>query len=413
MIVDKKFFFRILAIRFRLYITDRYRSLWLKCVYRQTCHTADGNRTMKNFRWTLAISLAAVSLFFTTTASDAFSVAEKAQKRRIEIIHYLRFMKPMIMNFPCEPFPDCYIKLKKEKKLKEAPRAAAFAEVKRVYQEGMIYFYEGQYLKAYNRFLDSQSRTEAILEGLSQHYINRTEVMLREAIEKKTEADPTDMTVVDVSIEYGPDSKKRRDFSDLRESPNTSRRYDPKEVHWAQNKWYIEQNVKKGYERLGLARKARGLALQVDKNFKKEQKITPTERQKRIEFYLAAIKLCRQAKRNAAYIYQLKYPYDNYAIFNQFGTTEAGRFEAETTPKIENVSMNWSKNPYVLPKRLHPVFDLRLPAKYRRDASDSRNMVYEEEVDILIRMRYYDKEKRDKIEGLNFKDEGGSANTTP
>lgn len=359
---------------------------------------------MKRFRFNTSFILIIVGLFFVTSHSSAFSVAEKAQKRRMEIIKYLRFMKPMVVNFPCQPFPACYVDLKKQKKLQEAPMVTKFQDVKRVYQEGMVYYYEGQYLKAYNRFLDSQVRTEALLEVLSNEYINRTELMLRESLEKKINADPTDMSVIDVSIEYGPDSRKRRDFSDLREAPSTARRFDAKEVHWARNKFYIEQNLKKGYERLGLARKARTRALNVDRHLRKKERTTPEQRQKRIEYYLGAIKLTRQAKRNAAYIYQLKYPYDNYAIFNQFAQTEAGRFEAVENPKLEEVSMNWSKNPYVLPKRLHPVFDLRLPARYRRDVTDSRNMIYEEEVDILIRMKYYNKERRDKIEGLNYKD---------
>ncbi|MCB1172320.1 MAG: hypothetical protein KDK39_02085 [Leptospiraceae bacterium] len=338
-----------------------------------------------------------------TNTSDAFSVAEKAQKRRIEMIQYLRFMKPMVYNFPCEPFPDCYVAAKKNDKIGELDLIARFSEVKRVYQEGMVYYYEGQYLKAYNRFLDSQVRIEAILERLSQWYINRTEVMMRDALEKKNQDDPEDMSLIDVSIEYGPNSRKRRDFSDDREAPHTARRYDSRETHWARNKWVLENNLAKGYERLGLARKARALGLEVDRKLRKHEKTTPDQREKRIEYYLASIQLARQAKQNAAYIFQLKYPYDNYALMNTYGLSEAGRKDDPQVPKLEDITMNWSKNPYVFPVRLHPVFDLRLPAKYRRDATDSRQELYEEEVDILVRMKYYNEERRNKIEGLDYK----------
>ena len=117
--------------------------------------------------------------------------------------------------------------------------------------------------------------------------------------------------------------------------------------------------------------------------------------------------MAQQAKINAAFLYQLKYPFDNYALHNVHGYTEQGEFEERAVPKIEDVRMNWTENPYVLPKSLHPAFDLSLPAQYRRDTSDSQGMIYEEEVDIVVRMRYYD----DKPE--SFKKEGADANATP
>lgn len=352
---------------------------------------------------TSTLILAGAILALTTSQSNAFSVAEKAQKRQIQIIKYLRLLKPMVYNFPCEPFPECYADLKKQDKLQDAERITLFNELKNVYQEGRVYYFEGQYLKAYNRFIDSQSRTENILEKLSQFYINRTEIMMRDAMEKKRPNDPLDMTVVDISIEYGPNSRKRQDFAEKRESPHTSRRYNSKETHWAQNKWQIERNVKKGYEYLGYARQIRKKALLVDANLKKGRKVTPTMKQKRIEMYFSAIQWSRQAKNNAAKIYQLKYPYDNYVHHNQFGLTEQDVSSEPTTPSIENTKMNWAFNPYLFPKALHTVFDLRLPAKYRRDTTDSRNMIYDEEVDINIHLKYYSEEKRNEIKDLNFK----------
>ena len=352
---------------------------------------------------TSLFTMAFIMLLLATTQGSAYSVAEKAQKRRIEIIGYLRLLKPMVYNFPCEPFPECYAELKKNDKLEDAQRIKMYLDLKKIYQEGMVYYYEGQYLKAYNRFLDSQTRTENILEQLSLFYITRTQIMMRDSLEKKNPEDPSDMTVVDVSIEYGPNSRKRRDFADDREAPHSIRRYNAKEVHWAQNKWQIEQNVKKGYEYLGLARQARNDALLVDVHLAKDKGPTTYIKQKRIENYLIAIKHARQAKMNAAYIYQLKYPYDNYVLFNKNGLTEnKGTAQPGEKQSIENVSMNWTFNPYVYPEKLHPVFDLRVPARYRRDTTDSRNMIYEEEVDINIEMKYFNEERRNKIKDLNY-----------
>ncbi len=351
------------------------------------------------------IAILLVGLWLLPASAGAYSVAEKAQDKRIELMGYLRVMKPIVYNFPCEPWPTCYQPPREGDSLyQEGERVDLFKEIKRIYQEGMIYYFEGNYINAYNRFLDAQVRSERLLEDLSQFYLDRTEQMLRDSIEKKNPDNPEDMTVVDVGVEYGPGSRKRRDFNYDRDAPLTARRYDPREVHWAKNKYRMEKNVEKGYEHLGIAKKVRYLALNVDRNLTKNQKIQPGHRKKRIEYYIASIRMARLAKINAAFIYALKYPFDNYALHNVHGLTEEGLFEEPKTPSLEDITMNWTENPYVLPKKLHPVFDLRVPAMYRRDLTDSRDEIYEEEVNVLVRMKYYEK----KPESFNQQDGGGN-----
>ena len=135
---------------------------------------------------------------------DAYSVAEKAQIKRIELVKYLRHVKPLVYNFPCTPFPDCYQIPEGGSKFQQGERVDLFKDIKRVYQEGTIYYFEGNYLNSYNRFLDAQVRVERLLEDLSQFYLDRTEQMLRDSVEKKNPNDPDDMSVVDIQVEYGP-----------------------------------------------------------------------------------------------------------------------------------------------------------------------------------------------------------------
>ena len=92
----------------------------------------------------------------------------------------------------------------------------------------------------------------------------------------------------------------------------------------------------------------------VDRNLTKNQRVTPDQRKQRIEFYLGSIRMAQLAKVNAAFIYQLKYPFDNYALHNVHGFTEQGGFEEREVPKLEDVRMNWTDNPYVLPKEAAP-----------------------------------------------------------
>lgn len=344
----------------------------------------------RKLRFSIFIAIAALT--FASQGVGGESVAEKAQTKRIEIVSYLRYLEPIVYNFPCEPFPACFQQLTQGQgdavRINDGPRIQQFNEIKQVYQQGMIYFFEGNYVNAYNRFLDSQVRVERLLEEISQSYIDRSERMLRDAIERKNPNDPNDRSVVEISIQYGPGSRRRQDFETDREAPQTQRPYDPRNTRWSYNKYRIEKNVEYGYRHLGMAKEARYRGLRADANNTRDQRINPDQRRNRIEFYIAAINLARTAKLNAAFIYQLKYPFDNYALMNPFGRSEAGLPTDPNIPNIEDVRMNWIDNPYLLPKNLHPVFDLRMPDEYRRDSVDARREIYQDMIDTYVRMKY-------------------------
>jgi hypothetical protein len=50
--------------------------------------------------------------------------------------------------------------------------------------------------------------------------------------------------------------------------------------------------------------------------------------------------------------------------------------------------MNWSENPLLRPVDLNPIFDIRFPEEYRRDAVDARNARFDDEVDVNLRLKY-------------------------
>ena len=52
--------------------------------------------------------------------------------------------------------------------------------------------------------------------------------------------------------------------------------------------------------------------------------------------------------------------------------------------------MNFRLNPHVLPKNLSPIYDRRIPEKYRRDAADLLGKVYEEEVEEGVALKFTD-----------------------
>jgi tetratricopeptide (TPR) repeat protein len=358
------------------------------------------------------IFLLLMILFLQASTLQAESAGEKAVFHRNLLIEHLRKLRPMVYNFPCDPFPECLPSDPEERIKNPGIHVGLYRKAKRIYQEGIVYLYEKNYVNAYSRFLEAEAVIDKLLESLSQQYIDRAELMFREAIEKKNPNDPNDMSLVDISMDFGPNSKLRRDFDKAREIPLDPRRYDPRNFHWAINKYKIEQASQKGYEFLGLAKQARQKAVELEREANKNQKIAPDVLVKRIDLYMKAIEHAKQTKLNAEFVFALKYPYDNYPLFNQFGKTEKIDDKPGEIPSLHGVKMNWSKNPYVYPKNLHPIFDFRTPEKWHVDTVDARNMRFDDEFDVMIKFRYY-KNKKPPVEILEDKSPPKPKNPLP
>lgn len=362
---------------------------------------------------------AAIMILFTGPAAEAISVREKAANTRVDLIRYIRSLRPMAFNFPCEPFPSCRMDLSKEEQRKEPwDRVKRYHEIKRIYQEGLIYQFEGNYITAYNRYLDAQARVDNLMEELSQSFIDRAQVMLRDAIEKQFPDSPVDRSVVDISMELGQKSKLRRDFDMDREAGFEERRYNPKLYRFARNKYSIEANMQMGYDYLGKAKSARVQALRIAENMPDNRKLDPRQRRSRIELYMDAIEHARQAKFNAEFIFRLKYPYENYAYFNPTSKNEAGidREDAGEIPAIQGVKIKWSEHPHVLPKNMHPIFNLSIPETYRIDVVDVRNLRYDDEVDVYLDFKHRKSKPKIVVDdgsgGQGSGDDQGGGDTT-
>lgn len=345
---------------------------------------------MKKGRSALIFALAIVSV---VPELQAQSVAQKATRQRESLILVLRSLRPMAYNFPCDPMPDCMPKSSEDRAKNPGVNVELYRKAKRLYQEGLIYFYEKNFVNAYSRLLEAQMTVDKVLEYLSEIYLDRAEIMLRQSVEKKNSNDPNDMSVVDISMDFGPGSKMRRDFSTPRSVQYDVRRYDPRNYHWAVNRYQIEKNMEKGYDNLGAARKVREKALKLDTHLPPEERNSVDILARRIELYQQVIELARAAKINAEFIYALKYPYANYPLTNPWGKTEKIDDKPGEIPALLGIKMNWSKNPNVFPKRLHPIFDFRVPEDWHRDTVDARNLRYEDELDVQMRFRYHKKQK--------------------
>ncbi|MBM9501887.1 hypothetical protein JWG44_16655 [Leptospira sp. 201903071] len=360
----------------------------------------------------LILILIAISILPLSVFGEA--VSSKAYKKRVELLTYLRVIEPIVRNYKGEvaggqnqqntgtqPATGNQTGTTPEP---EGDRVKKYKELKRLYQEGLQYYFENNHVNAYRRFLEAQLGTEMLLEELSQYYVERSDEILKAAIEKKNQNNPEDRNLVDIAIELSKNSYIVKDMTADRESPLTRRMYNPREFHYVTNKYAIEKNMETGYKFLGLAKETRNNALKIEKHLEKHQKLQPSHRKHRIEHYLAAIQLCRDARANAINIFKLKYPYDNYFLFKSDAKTEAikddeGKAGPSEAVTLQGATYDFSQNPTLeYDHRMSPVFDRRIPEEYRRDAVDVLEKIFDDEVKNRIFLKW-DPEKRKQLMG--------------
>ncbi len=334
----------------------------------------------------------------------ADGIMAKVYELRVDLLKYLRNVEPMVRNYPG-----------KNKEGKEADfeapegqegeRIAKYNDIKRLFQEGIMLYYEGRYSNSYRRFLEAQLNLENLLEELSQYYIETTDEILKASIERKAnDADYAnlddkkyDKDIIDISVEYGRGSYTVRQHGEDRESPIVGRGYAPREFHYRVNKSQIEGSVETGYKMLGLAKDTRLRALKIERSLEKHQKLQPEHRKFKIERYLEVIARCRDARLAAMNIFRLKYPYENEYL------------QKDEKVELVGVSNNYRLNPFTNISKPHPIFDRRIPAHFRRDAVDIDGRIFIEEVNNKIKLvrtdvdsinrlleKYGEKEKLDK-----------------
>lgn len=335
------------------------------------------------------------TILFALSSVQGEPVQSKANRKRIELIGYLRTLEPMVKNYPNGKDGAQSDKYKEGKLYKQ------YDEIKRKVQEGTLYYYEGGYVNAYRRFIDAQTNTEKLLEELSQAYIERTENILKSSVEVKDEKDKLDRNLIDISIEFARTSKYKRDTKENRQPAVSKRHYNPQLYYYYIYKKEIEDSISVGYKSLGQAKKARMSGLKVEQNLEKHQLLKPGMRKYRIEQYFASITKSKDAKAAAFNVFRLKYPYENAILFaNSPKEDEIAKGVTSLKDEFEKKPRKFAYDnyPYLDKKKLAPPFDRRIPDQFRLDAADNDGHVYRVLVEEQIDLKYYPKLKENYAE---------------
>lgn len=307
--------------------------------------------------------LTAITAFLVACgAASAINVAEKAKYKRAEALNQLVYLEVPLKNFGSEK-PEL---------------VTQYNEVKQKYTVALSFFFEDNFVESYKLFLEVQNSLEKLYEQVSLFYIDRTNVVLQQAVKEATEVEmrynrraPFATQTIGKTREAGV-----RITQDKKQTELEKRLYDPKDIHYLYDKKTMLDNIDYAYMKLGEAKVIRQKALDLDKWLEPDKKRTvdgqarvekgkpmpPTMKLSRIESYRGVIDLCRQAKVNGIMVMQLNRIYDNYELQTRF-----------------------KDNYFMKEKRLDPVFDFAIPDEFAKDASDSRNHMHDNNERIMVK----------------------------
>lgn len=307
---------------------------------------------------TVALSLILLFTAGLLSPVSGEAVSMKAKDKRYELLTYMLNLEVAMANFGTEDQKETYEDIKKD------------------YSIGLAFFFEENYLTAYETFLTAQSKMEKLYEEVTMDYLTRTEKLLQAAAEE----------VVELELKYTKGSETVERFLRDREAPKEKVAYDPKDFHKVYDKRAILNNLQKGYEMLGEAKRVRQRAIDYEKFQEEGKDITPRIKKTRLDHYMATIDLARQAKVNAIHVFQLK-----------------------NRNEIYKVQKKYDDNFFMVEKDLDPVFDTRIPEEFVIDANDALERVHEEEVNIKLKMQTIEGESEDQN---NENNEEGAENNT-
>lgn len=277
-----------------------------------------------------------VAAFVNVNPAYAISIAEKAKEKIEEDRQFIYSLEIPMKNFGTED------------------QVKDFNSIKDQYMIGLGYFMEASYSNAYKELLEAQKKLDKLYEKVSMDYLDKTTKILQELVKN----------VVEIDIRFNKYSDLVKRFETDRQAPNEKVYYDPKEFHFVYDKRVIARNVVMGFRHMGEAKRIRQEAVSAEeKRYEEGQIVDPAIYRFRLASYVSVIDLCREAKKNAFQAYQLINRNDVYTVQTQY---KGNRFARES--------------------KLLPVFDPRIPESYKVDASDSLNLVHEDEINVKLNL---------------------------
>ncbi len=296
-----------------------------------------------------------VSMFAISVPSYALSNATRSGEDYVFTMDAVRKIETMVSNFGTD-----------EIKFKYGEISAKLRDASELHYGQEFYHSTTQFRKLKSHIID-------LLQNLSNEYLMRSKLML----------DTTSKQAFDIVVKYNRKSARAsfigKPIDPIREKEMKDKSTDPKkqgkpedddddylekteqvddltvkpeEYSYFYEREKIENRLKIGYQKY---QKAKKLFEDPEIEFlmKKQTKISDNNIDYIISQYLNVITLCREAKENVVEIHKIMRQHKLSRSLSLYGITQS---------------------------TIRPVYDLRIPKKYRIDANDNRNMVHSLEI---------------------------------
>ncbi len=271
--------------------------------------------------------------------SKAFPISSsiKSQNDYVFTLDVIRKVRIMISNFATDDLG---------KKYKEIQ--AQFEKVSKDYYAQHFVEKDESTKKYKTKFYRVKLNLSNLMEELAKIYIERTTELLNSTSEKS----------FDILIKYG---RSGGDIKYLKRPKDPFKinvqKYKPEEYHFYYDKQMIETYLKTGYRKLEESKKLINHPdiLIIKNKFKNKKDVKSEDLDYMIEVYSNAIFLCRLAKQYGIEIFKI-------VNYNNLITVQ-------TQLEKYNVS----------PQSLDPIFDVRIPEKFKKDANDNAKLIHSDE----------------------------------
>ncbi len=286
-------------------------------------------------------ALIITSLILIYSEASAISVSVRSSKDYYFTTKILREMKPMVTNFKTDETQKAMDSLMKN------------------FEEATLEHYGTNYDSSSIKYYNLKLEIIKLLENICTLYMDRTkEILTATAIDNNT---------IEIFIEYdknsGYASYFNKPFDPLKDVKPYDEKFTAKDYHFFFDSQKVESYLRNGHFNYSEAKR---LFNDPEIAFiKSRKKIKPDQLNYIIERYINTIQFCRMAKVSALEIYKVKNEFNTGAIQDKYDLRK---------------------------DQITPIFDERIPEKFKVDAIDNIKMLYPVEL-----------ERRKKTAALNGK----------
>jgi len=286
-------------------------------------------------------ALVITTLILIYSEASAISVSVRSSKDYYFTTKILREMKPMVTNF------------------KTDENQKAMDSLMKSFEEATLEHYGTNYDSSSIKYYNLKLEIIKLLENMCTLYLDRTkEILTATAIDNNT---------IEIFITYdknsGYASYFNRPFDPLKDVKPYDEKFTAKDYHFFYDSQKVESYLRNGHFNYSEAKR---FFNDPEVAFiKSRKKIKPDQLNYIIERYINTIQFCRMAKVSALEIYKVKNEFNTGAIQDKYDLRK---------------------------DQITPIFDERIPEKFKVDAIDNIKMLYPVEL-----------ERRKKTAALNGK----------